>query len=128
VWGTYVLVDTIASGKGLAGGLVVSTFVVYTDREGKYRWGFQVDNYRTIADSGEGYDSKESCLHGIQVLKENDGSYQAYVDPRGEHRWRFRAGNGRIIAHSAEGYVSDSNCQRAIDMVKREAIYAHTEA
>ena len=105
----------------------MSTFVVYTDREGKYRWCFQSNNYRTIADSGEGYNSKESCLHGIRVFKENDGSYQAYEDASGEHRWRFRARNGRMIAHSAESYVSDSNCQRAVDAVKREAAHAHTE-
>jgi uncharacterized protein YegP (UPF0339 family) len=80
-----------------------------------------------MADSGEGYNSKESCLHRIRVFKENDGSYQAYEDASGEHRWHFRARNGRMIAHSAESYVSDSNCQRAIDAVKREAAHAHTE-
>jgi uncharacterized protein YegP (UPF0339 family) len=111
----------------MSGGSKVSTFLVYTDREGKYRWCFQSNNYRTIADSGEGYDSKESCLHGIRVFKRNEGSYQAYEDASGEHRWRFRARNGRMIAHSAEGYVSDSNCQRAIGTVKREVAHAHTE-
>jgi uncharacterized protein YegP (UPF0339 family) len=105
----------------------MSVFLIYTDREGKYRWSFEANNYRTIADSSEGYDSRQSCLHGIEVLKANDGSYQPYVDARGEHRWRFRASNGQIVADSAEGYDSDSNCQRAIDMVRREAPYAHTE-
>jgi uncharacterized protein YegP (UPF0339 family) len=105
----------------------MSVFVVYTDREGKYRWSFEANNYRTIADSGEGYNSKHDCLHGIEVLKNNDGSYQEYVDARGEHRWRFRGHNGRIVADCAEGYDSESNCKRAIDMVRREAPYAHTE-
>jgi uncharacterized protein YegP (UPF0339 family) len=66
-------------------------------------------------------------LHGIELLKHNDGSYQAYIDARGEHRWRFRAHNGRVVADCAEGYDSESNCQRAIDMIRREAPYAHTE-
>ncbi len=105
----------------------MSTFLIYTDAEGKYRWCFQANNYRTVADSGKGYDSRESCLHGMRVFRDNDGSYQSYVDAKGEHRWRFRGRNGRTIAHSAEGYASDSNCQRAIDTVKREAAHAHTE-
>jgi|SRR5215203_3592847 len=105
----------------------MSVFVIYTDRAGEYRWSFQANNYRTIADSGEGYSSKHDCLHGIQALQNDDGSYQVYVDTKGDHRWRFRAHNGRIIADSAESYASDSNCQRAVDTVKREARYAHTE-
>ena len=105
----------------------MSVFLVYTDREGKYRWCFQANNYRTIADSGEGYSSKRDCLHGIKVLKENYGSFQTYTDTRGEHRWRFKAHNRRIVADCAEGYDSESNCQRAIDMLRREAPYAHTE-
>jgi uncharacterized protein YegP (UPF0339 family) len=75
--------STIAIREYLAGGWVMSVFVVYTDREGKYRWSFEANNYRTIADSGEGYNSKHDCLHGIELLKKYEGLYQSYVDARG---------------------------------------------
>ena len=68
----------------------MAMFVVYTGREGKYRWGLQANNYRTVADFGEGYNSRESCLHGIRVLKGNDGSYGT-EGAHGEARYRGAA-------------------------------------
>lgn len=49
---------------------MVAKFKVYQDAAKKWRWKFESSgNYKIIADSGEGYDSKASCEHGINVLK-----------------------------------------------------------
>jgi uncharacterized protein YegP (UPF0339 family) len=105
----------------------MAVFRVYTDSAGNFHWRFQANNGRIMADSGEGYNSRQACLGGMQVLKDNDGSYQTYVDRSGEYRWRFRARNGRMVADSSEGYYSSSGCQEAIDMVRREAPGADIE-
>jgi uncharacterized protein len=80
-----------------------------------------------MADSGEGYNSRQGCLNGIQVLKDHAGSYRPYIDTRGEYRWRFVAKNGRIVADSSEGYSSSYRCEYAIDTVRRDAPDADSE-
>jgi uncharacterized protein YegP (UPF0339 family) len=46
-------------------------FEVYKDKGGEYRWRLVAPNGQSIADSGEGYSSKESCLEGIASVKKN---------------------------------------------------------
>lgn len=48
-----------------------ATFEVYEDREGKWRWRLVHDNGNIIADSGEGYASKQKAEQGIDSVKEN---------------------------------------------------------
>lgn len=45
------------------------TFNVYRDDAGEWRWRLVAGNGRIIADSGEGYDHKHDCLHGIELVK-----------------------------------------------------------
>jgi uncharacterized protein YegP (UPF0339 family) len=49
----------------------MSKFEVYKDKSGQYRWRLVASNGRTIAESGEGYSSKEACLDGIESVKKN---------------------------------------------------------
>lgn len=44
-------------------------FQIYKDRQEKYRWRLVATNGRTIADSGEGYNNKTDCQHGINLVK-----------------------------------------------------------
>lgn len=44
-------------------------FEVYQDTAGNWRWRLKAANHQIIAESGEGYDSKQRCLEGIDVLK-----------------------------------------------------------
>ncbi|MBN1438095.1 MAG: DUF1508 domain-containing protein [Anaerolineales bacterium] len=46
-------------------------FEVYKDKEGQYRWRLVAPNGRSIADSGEGYSSKQACLEGIESVRQN---------------------------------------------------------
>jgi hypothetical protein len=45
-------------------------FEVYSDNSGKFRFRLKASNGEVIA-SGQGYNSKESCLKGIESVKKN---------------------------------------------------------
>ena len=53
---------------------MAAEFEVYKDKAGEYRWRLQANNNEIVADSNEGYDSKMSCLHGIEVVKQIAGA------------------------------------------------------
>ncbi|WP_396612396.1 HVO_2922 family protein [Haloferax sp. S1W] len=46
-------------------------FQLFTDAGGKYRWRLVHDNGNIIADSGEGYASKQKAEQGIESVKAN---------------------------------------------------------
>ena len=48
-----------------------ATFELYEDRAGKWRWRLVHDNGNIIADSGEGYASRQKCEQGIESVKTN---------------------------------------------------------
>lgn len=48
-----------------------ATFELYRDTEGAFRWRLVHDNGNIIADSGEGYATKQKAKQGIQSVKEN---------------------------------------------------------
>ena len=48
-----------------------ATFEVYTDRAGQWRWRLVHDNGNIIADSGEGYASRQKCEQGLESVKQN---------------------------------------------------------
>jgi len=48
-----------------------ATFEVYEDDAGDYRWRLVHENGNVIADSGEGYASKQKAKQGLHSVKEN---------------------------------------------------------
>lgn len=48
-----------------------ATFEVYEDRTGQWRWRLVHDNGNIIADSGEGYASRQKCEQGLESVKHN---------------------------------------------------------
>jgi len=48
-----------------------ATFEVYQDKAGEYRWRLEHDNGNIIADSGEGYASRQKAKEGIESVKAN---------------------------------------------------------
>jgi len=48
-----------------------ATFELYEDDAGEYRWRLVHSNGNIIADSGEGYASKQKARQGIRSVKEN---------------------------------------------------------
>jgi len=47
----------------------MAKFVIYKDRLGEYRWRLKSAKGQIIADSGEGYTSKQSAFDGIAFVK-----------------------------------------------------------
>ena len=47
----------------------MATFVMYLDHAGEYRWYLMAENNEKIADSAEGYKSRESCEDGIKLVR-----------------------------------------------------------
>nr|WP_313695370.1 HVO_2922 family protein [Halobaculum sp. XH14] len=48
-----------------------ATFELYEDSAGQWRWRLVHDNGRIIADSGEGYASKQKATEGLESVREN---------------------------------------------------------
>jgi hypothetical protein len=48
-----------------------ATFELYVDRGGNHRWRLVHDNGNVIADSGEGYASRQKARQGLQSVKRN---------------------------------------------------------
>jgi uncharacterized protein YegP (UPF0339 family) len=44
-------------------------FRVYRDAAGEWRWRLVAGNGQLIAESGESYQNKPDCLHGIELVK-----------------------------------------------------------
>ncbi len=47
----------------------MAKFIIYKDAAREYRWRFKADNGSIIADSAEGYASKQSARDGIDFVK-----------------------------------------------------------
>lgn len=54
------------------------TFEVYEDSAGEWRWRLVAPNGNIIADSGEGYSSKQGAKRGIESVKA--GAADASID------------------------------------------------
>ncbi len=126
-----------------------ATFELYEDRAEQYRWRLRHDNGNIIADSGEGYASKQKAEQGLQSVKTNvadadivdqtkdepsageqrtsKATFELLKDAEGQHRWRLRHDNGNIIADSGEGYASKQKAKQGLQSVKTNAPGAAVE-
>jgi len=50
---------------------MAATFELFTDKAGQWRWRLRHTNGNIIADSGEGYASRQKCKQGIESVKQN---------------------------------------------------------
>ena len=48
-----------------------ATFEIYEDEADQYRWRLVHDNGNIIADSGEGYSSRQKAEQGLESVKAN---------------------------------------------------------
>jgi len=53
-------------------------FELYRDAGGEWRWRLRATNGNVVADSAEGYASREDCEHGIALVKQSQSA--AVVD------------------------------------------------
>lgn len=60
-----------------------ATFQVYRDEIDDWRWRLLHDNGNIIADSGQGYSSKQAAVRGIESVKRNapEAAVEEVPDP-----------------------------------------------
>jgi uncharacterized protein YegP (UPF0339 family) len=58
---------------------LASSFQIYRDKKGEFRWRLRAGNGKIIATSGEGYKAKPDCEHGIDLVK-TEGAVAPKVD------------------------------------------------
>jgi uncharacterized protein YegP (UPF0339 family) len=56
-------------------------FEIFKDKAGQYRWRLVAPNGKSIAESGEGYSSRQACLDGIESVKKNAAGAQTIELP-----------------------------------------------
>jgi len=117
-----------------------ATFGLYEDSADEWRWRLRHDNGNIIADSGEGYASKQKAKQGLEsvranaagghvvdlsrdeeVVEEAAGSkatFEVFEDSAGGWRWRLLHDNGNIIASCGEGYSSKQKAKQGLQSVK----------
>ena len=52
----------------------MSTFEIYKDSKGEFRWRFRHSNGNVLATSSEGYVAKADAMKGIESVKASAGS------------------------------------------------------
>ncbi|SDJ85097.1 hypothetical protein SAMN05216226_11089 [Halovenus aranensis] len=125
-----------------------ATFERYEDNAEQWRWRLRHDNGNVIADSGEGYASKQKATQGLESVVENapggrvvdlskdeddedgggsDATFELYEDEGGAWRWRLVHTNGNIIADGGQGYSSKQKAKQGLQSVKTNASGAPIE-
>ena len=117
-----------------------ATFELYEDRAEEWRWRLVHDNGNIIADSSEGYASKQKAKQGLESVKTNapgarvadqstedqpdtaaDGSkatFELFTDKADKWRWRLVHDNGQIIGDGGQGYSSKQKAKQGLQSVK----------
>jgi uncharacterized protein YegP (UPF0339 family) len=53
-------------------------FKILKDKDGKYSWHLQAANNRIVCWSGQGYESKQSCVSELYSIRQNAASIPVY--------------------------------------------------
>ena len=53
-------------------------FILFKDSQGQWRWNLNADNHKKIADGAEGYNNRQDCLHGVNLVKANAATSPVY--------------------------------------------------
>jgi amphi-Trp domain-containing protein len=127
-----------------------ATFEVYEDTGGEWRWRLTHDNGNIIADSSEGYASKQKAKQGLESVRSNaPGAYvedqskddptpdaseggsaatfEVFADSADEWRWRLHHDNGNIIADGGQGYASKQKAKQGLGSVRQNCPGAPVE-
>ena len=114
-------------------------FQLYLDRANEYRWRLLVGFNEIIADSGEGFETRDECNNELLLVRaeapgaaieditagdveadpsRTDPRFQVYVDNALEYRWRFLIGGSQIVGDSGEGYATRREMDRDLRRVQ----------
>jgi uncharacterized protein YegP (UPF0339 family) len=106
-----------------------ATFETYEDARGKHRWRLVHDNGNIIADSTQGYASRQGrddaverargYVQSADYLKLDPAAFERYRDNAGQYRWRLLHKNGNIMADSGQGYSSRRAARNGVESVRK---------
>jgi Uncharacterized conserved protein len=123
-------------------------YELYEDNAGEYRWRLVHQNRNIIADSGEGYTSKQNAKQGLKSVTSNapgayiddqstdetvpdqggsNATFELYEDNAEQWRWRLRHNNGNIISDSGQGYTSKQSAKQGLHSVQMNVSGAPVE-
>ncbi len=101
----------------------MAKFEVYqSGTKSEFRFRLKADNGQIIL-SSEGYNTKASCLNGIESVKKNAGDPKRFAKtktPSNMFRFSITAANNQIIGTS-QNYKSESGRDNGVESVKRNA-------
>jgi uncharacterized protein YegP (UPF0339 family) len=103
-------------------------FEVYKDKAGGFRFRLKAANGQNIL-SSEGYNSKASCLNGVESVKKNSQNPDRVVKkttPSGKFRFNLTASNGQVVGTS-QSYASQSGCNNGMKSVAQCSPGASTD-
>ena len=114
-------------------------FELFADKQEKIRWRLVHQNGNIIADSAEGYASRQKAKQGLESVRKNapgayvvdqskeedapteggsKATFELFADKQDKWRWRLRHGNGNIIADSGQGYASKQKAKQGLTSVQ----------
>ena len=117
-----------------------ATFDLYEDNAEEWRWRLVHDNGNIIADSSQGYASRQKARQGLESVWKNapgahvvdtsrddepeddegasKATFELFADSANKWRWRLVHDNGNIIADSSQGYSSKQKAKQGLRSVK----------
>ena len=93
-------------------------FDVYKYKAGEHRFRLKAAHGQIIL-SSEGYESKASCMNGIQSVKKNSQSPERFAKKTtasGKFRFNLTSTNGQTVGTS-QSYKSESGCNNGMKSV-----------
>jgi uncharacterized protein YegP (UPF0339 family) len=107
-----------------------AAFELYRDAGDEYRWRLLHENGNILADSGQGYASRQKARQGVDSVQKNvaeggNAEFEVFEDNAGDYRWRLVHQNGNIIADGGQGYASKSGANDAVERARDYAPDAH---
>lgn len=108
---------------------VPSSIQMYKDKAGKYRWRLVNQNGTIMANSGQGYSSKQKANQGMNSFRSNldEDAFDVYQDEDENYRWRLRHKNGNIVASCVRSFDSKSSARKSVNRVINNADNANVQ-
>ena len=97
------------------------------ESDGEWRWRLIDEDGRVMADSGEGYDSKDAVREGMETLKEHapdaelleidQAAFEIYRTKADTYAWRLIDEGGNLIAENASEHETRSAAREAVEFL-----------
>ena len=89
-----------------------STFELFTDSAGEYRWRLRHDNSNIIADSAEGYSSRQSAIQGLDAVRRDAiGATMLELDESDDETDQSESGTDQSDEEEMDDELPDSQSQ-----------------